>query len=124
MLLNGIEARNMAFHDATSTGRKKELSLQTTGLGPRGPLTNEALDQFPAGAAESFRTAEFGSISFDEGGIEVVLPDEETELVLQPRLPVARAVLGGKPFDGSELREGVGDTLRTPNSSTEQMPIP
>ncbi len=49
-------------------------------------MRNEGFDQISAGILDRFGTAEMGSVSFDQIGIEVVLADQEAELIAEPRM--------------------------------------
>jgi hypothetical protein len=51
-------------------------------------MGDKGLDQIPTGSFKSFRTAEIRGVRFNKSRIEVVLPDEETQSVPQPRLTV------------------------------------
>jgi hypothetical protein len=55
-------------------------------------LRNESFNEFAAGTTEGLCAAKLGGVSFDQGGIEVVLTDQEAKLIPQARLPVVRSI--------------------------------
>jgi hypothetical protein len=55
---------------------------------------DEGFDLFSACPAERVSLAEVDGIGLDQIRLEVVLTDEQTEFVTQPRLTIAGAILG------------------------------
>jgi hypothetical protein len=55
---------------------------------------DEGLDQFSARSAEGLRSTEVCGITLNQVRIKVVLPDQKTKLVTEPRLTIVEAILG------------------------------
>src|SRR5208282_562981 len=60
--------------------------------GPFGQMSDEGLDQVPAGFADFLGSAEISGVSLDQGRIELVLADQQAESITQPRLAIAGTV--------------------------------
>ena len=65
-------------------------------------VVDEGLDRFAAGVTEGWSAAVVGGIGLHEGGIELVLADQQAETIAQARLTVVMAV-GSRSQDGSSL---------------------
>src|SRR5467141_3822816 len=70
-----------------------------------GQVRNKGLHQISICFFQGWCAAEIGGVSLDEGGIEIVLPDQQTELIPQTRLSMARTV-AGVIRRGSMIRRG------------------
>jgi outer membrane translocation and assembly module TamA len=57
--------------------------------GQFGEVGDEGLDQIPAGLTEFLGATEISGITLDQAGIKLMLADQQTESITQPRLAIA-----------------------------------
>jgi hypothetical protein len=58
-------------------------------------MRNKGFNQIPAGFFKGLGSAKVGCVGLHEDGIQVVVPNQEAELVAEPRLAILVAI-GGK----------------------------
>ena len=93
------------------TGERIEFADQAIAIlfGRRGYMRNEGFDQVAASIFDRFGAAEVSGVGFDQIRIEFVLPNQEAELVAEPRrvgvmaiavAPDRLGAIGGSRLDG------------------------
>ena len=73
-------------------------------------VVDEGFDRFSAGVAEGWGSAVVGGIGLHEGGIELVLTDQQAETITQARLTVVVAVGSVR---GRRTSDSIGQGRRT-----------